>query len=206
VEHYRPKGEVIEGKVRSKPGYYWLAATWANLLPSCTDCNSPRRQEVDSSGEKVVRGKGNHFPLVAGTKRARVPGKERQEKPLLLHPEIDDPEEHIEFATERERAGVIRAALRKGEPSKKGLASIEVYALDRPQLTQAREFTAKRLLSHLRNTRNSERRHRDKPGDPNLKQEYDENLADLLVFLNSRQPYSAMAKQIARVELPGFII
>src|SRR5688572_13150422 len=40
VEHYRPKGEVIDGDERVRPGYYWLAANWENLLPSCTDCNS----------------------------------------------------------------------------------------------------------------------------------------------------------------------
>src|SRR5712671_4895281 len=27
VEHYRPKGEILEGNVRVQPGYYWLAAT-----------------------------------------------------------------------------------------------------------------------------------------------------------------------------------
>ncbi len=49
VEHWRPKGEIarIESgkriKVR-KPGYYWLAAEWTNLLPSCIDCNRQRSQ------------------------------------------------------------------------------------------------------------------------------------------------------------------
>ena len=31
VEHYRPKGEIVEGDERVKPGYYWLAASWDNL-------------------------------------------------------------------------------------------------------------------------------------------------------------------------------
>jgi hypothetical protein len=202
VEHYRPKGEVIEGRQRIKPGYYWLAATWQNLLPSCTDCNSPRRQQTEG-GQKVVRGKGNYFPLAPGSRRAKVPGQEKREKPLLLNPEVDQPDTHIEFPADRARAGVVRAALLNGKPSPKGLASIDVYALDRPQLTRARADFAARLFSHLRNTRNSEQRHRARPADPGLKQEYDENLADLAAFLAPAQPYSAMARQIARAELPG---
>src|SRR4051812_36358022 len=38
VEHYRPKGGVeIDGDL-TEPFYYWLAAEWTNLLPSCADC------------------------------------------------------------------------------------------------------------------------------------------------------------------------
>ena len=43
VEHWRPKGKV-ETANGEYPGYYWLAATWANLLPSCIDCNRSRKQ------------------------------------------------------------------------------------------------------------------------------------------------------------------
>ena len=53
VEHFRPKGGVIEedgskakyldkkGVERDHPGYYWLAYDWRNLLPSCQLCNQP---------------------------------------------------------------------------------------------------------------------------------------------------------------------
>ena len=49
VEHWRPKGEIKfideNGTKKSlKPGYYWLAAEWSNLLPSCIDCNRQRNQ------------------------------------------------------------------------------------------------------------------------------------------------------------------
>ena len=203
VEHYRPKGAFVEGKVRVKPGYYWLAASWQNLLPSCTDCNSPRRQEMEA-GKKVVRGKGNYFPLEPGSKRAHSPGREVSEKPLLLHPEIDDPDAHLEFLTEHDRVGVIRAALIGGQASAKAEASIDVYALDRPQLTSARAGHAKRLLSHIRATRKSLDEHRSRPGDPQLKQEYDEYRSELIdLYLSPVNPYCAMARQIARAELPG---
>src|SRR5688500_10656800 len=56
VEHFRPKGRiVVEGKP-SKPGYYWLAARWENLLPSCIDCNRERKQLLET-GQKSLVGK-----------------------------------------------------------------------------------------------------------------------------------------------------
>ena len=52
-------------------GYYWLAATWPNLLLSCADCNRPRTQD-DCDGNARVIGKANFFPLVDETKRANA--------------------------------------------------------------------------------------------------------------------------------------
>ena len=153
--------------------------------------------------KEVVRGKGNSFPLMPRTKRAKKPGQEQLEKPLLLNPELDDPEKHIEFAVERERAGIIRPKLQKGMPSPKGVASIDVYALDRPQLTQARAHFARRLLAHLRNTRDSFADHQAKPSNAMLKKRYEDNLEDLRTFVEPGQPYCAMARQIVRAVLPG---
>jgi uncharacterized protein (TIGR02646 family) len=45
IEHYRPKSEVLIGGKKCKPGYYWLAAKWDNLLASCIYCNRPNRHE-----------------------------------------------------------------------------------------------------------------------------------------------------------------
>ena len=72
IEHYRPKGAILDpdGKIR-KPGYYWLAAEWTNLLPSCIDCNRERGHEYEDGRE--VTGKANKFPLVDETKRAAAP-------------------------------------------------------------------------------------------------------------------------------------
>lgn len=201
VEHYRPKNAVMEDDRLLQPGYYWLAATWDNLLPSCTDCNSPRRQ-VEDGGQSRVRGKGNYFPLVPGTKRARSPGGEAREAPLLLHPEEDAVEVHLEFLAESERLGIVRAALVSGGPSARGEASIEVYALDRPRLVVERQNAAKRLLSHLRNTRNSLRRHREDPANEELREEYELNLQDLREMIATDKPHTGMLRAILRKEFP----
>jgi hypothetical protein len=203
VEHYRPKGAIIEGKRLIKPGYFWLAAEWENLLPSCSDCNSPRRQDEDD-GKSRVRGKGNFFPIAKGSRRARAPGSEKKELPLLLHPERDFPEEHLEFPTDRRRLGLVIPARKKGKDSPRGQASIEYYALDRPQLKWNREQDAKRLLAHLRNTRQSLRDFKDDPTNAQRRKLYEENIEDLQDFIAPGQQYLALMRTILREEFPEF--
>ena len=99
IEHYRPKGEV-EG-VPDHPGYWWLAAEWENLLPSCIDCNRKRRQKTPKAGSSSLAtlaedgdfdrqatlnsGKEASFPLAsergARFQRRRQPGGRRRRPP-----------------------------------------------------------------------------------------------------------------------------
>ncbi len=46
VEHFRPKGGVRQRRSDplDRPGYYWLAYDWSNLLLSCQSCNGPQAQ------------------------------------------------------------------------------------------------------------------------------------------------------------------
>lgn len=90
VEHYRPKGRVKENSVH--PGYYWLAYTWDNLLPSCTFCNQ-RRTDQPTWDEPIAgppAGKLDQFPLLDEQERAMDPDCDLdKEKPLLLSPCVD---------------------------------------------------------------------------------------------------------------------
>jgi hypothetical protein len=93
IEHFRPKARVddektgepikiqVDGDTKNHPGYYWLAYDCKNLLPSCILCNQ--------------EGKRNFFP-VEGFRAVR-PGEEEQERPLLIHPVFDNPEDHLEM-------------------------------------------------------------------------------------------------------------
>lgn len=98
IEHYRPK--------KGSFSYYWLGYEWSNLLPVCEKCNNA---------------KGDKFPVEvpsralpdAGIKcRVKIPlflpngdldiGAMKandsyllDEKPYLLHPEIDEPKEFL---------------------------------------------------------------------------------------------------------------
>jgi uncharacterized protein (TIGR02646 family) len=138
IEHFRPKGEIVEeDKTRIAPGYYWLASDWDNLLFSCNNCNRKSTQEIDDGSSETV-GKGNKFPLVKGSKRCTIDSEDvyTVEEPgrLLLNPCIDKPEDHLLFLEN----GAVQAKMIDGAPSLKAETSIEVYGLYRKPLTESR--------------------------------------------------------------------
>lgn len=137
IEHFRPKSKVTDADNKPilvgtptgrkpHPGYYWLAYDWKNLLLSCRDCNSVSNSK---SGGKPI-GKGTQFPVKDF--RAANRGEENREEPLLIHPVLENPEEHLEV----DETGVINA---KNE-SEKGKACIDIFGLnDREALLEARK-------------------------------------------------------------------
>lgn len=95
VEHHRPKSAVRQTRdgAEERPGYYWLAYEWTNLMLACVLCNQPR---VESDGQPT--GKGTLFPLADPAKRARSHHDSlADEEPLLLDPYADNPDEHIDY-------------------------------------------------------------------------------------------------------------
>jgi uncharacterized protein (TIGR02646 family) len=138
VEHWRPKGGVLEddGTALDR-GYYWLASEWENLLPSCIDCNRERRQRLADLGMQIRSvGKAGRFPIAPGSRRATKPGEEKDEKPLLLHPAFDRCEDHFEYTGE----ALIRAKTHDNPAPEKAEKSIEVYALNRSGLVEERRL------------------------------------------------------------------
>lgn len=83
VEHFRPKGGYcLNGKLE-RPGYYWLAYDWNNLLFSCSECNTSY--------------KGNHFPLEDENMRDIASQDISKEKALLIQPVVENPGDFIAF-------------------------------------------------------------------------------------------------------------
>ncbi len=194
IEHFRPKGKITDGGRDIRPGYWWLAGSWSNLLPSCTDCNSPRKQR-EPNGILRLSGKGNQFPLLDPAKRARVEGAEKSEKPLILDPCNGRirPDEHLEFVLDGEDRVLIRATMKNnGQQSQIGIESIRVYALDRPVLTKARQATAKRLKFRIEDARKA---------FAELKK-FDRRVAELNDYLSDEQPYLGMCRQLVSQMLP----
>ncbi len=191
VEHYRPKGGYInrEGKL-SKPGYYWLAAVWGNLLPSCIDCNRAREQEVEEARRSV--GKANQFPIANERSRARHPGEEERERRLLLHPCLDEPEEHLRFNAD---GSIDPARDRRGRLSPKGKASIEVYALDRKGLKDSRARRLKELEVLMTHIERVARLLEQDPADEGLASLLKDFRKDLEAFAEPDRQYSLMARQ-----------
>jgi uncharacterized protein (TIGR02646 family) len=194
VEHFRPKGEVREEDgTTTRPGYYWLAVEWENLFASCIDCNS-WRYYLDSRGEPVRLGKANRFPLADPSNRARAPGDEVREEPLILNPTACDPTEHLEFTA----AGIVVARQQaSGELSVHGSVSIDVFALQRPLLVERRRAHAIRVQAAIAAVRIAARNRDKYPEDPDFPGYLEGAKRDLLTFLDSEAEFSSLARDLA---------
>lgn len=81
IEHFRPKTKCSD-RTPSKPAYWWLAYDWDNLFFACRLCN----QEY----------KKMQFPIAG--KRASAPKDDLiAEKPFLINPASENPEEFIDY-------------------------------------------------------------------------------------------------------------
>jgi uncharacterized protein (TIGR02646 family) len=198
VEHFRPKGGyVVHNKTTNKdefkrPGYYWLAASWENLMPSCIDCNRERTQ-VFANGEFGKVGKANKFPLASERTRAKKSGDEKKEKPLLLDPCSDEPSEHLEFTED----GIVRPALdTSNKESRKGKISIEVYGLTRSGLVRRRSNWALMVMASIRRLKNLEVQLDSRPGDVFLEQSILDEIKLIKSCMDPSHEYSGMARQL----------
>jgi uncharacterized protein (TIGR02646 family) len=191
IEHYRPKGGVVIGSQRVEPGYYWLAAEWTNLLPSCPDCNRSRYHKFDDDTEEK-RGKANQFPI-ANDPRTLKPGCETNEERLLLHPYFDDPAEYLRYVSK----GVIQAVPdAAGIAKRKGLTSIQVYGLDRPRLTELRADVWIRIERMVARAQRDMLDASESPDDLAAFARMKESLEDLRLELSSRAMFLAMIRQL----------
>lgn len=126
VEHYRPKAAFCQrsGGPLRRPGYYWLAYEWQNLLFCCEKCNR--------------EGKGNLFPIRRVRRRATSPQHSlAAEEPLLLNPADDEPSQYLQFS------GEFVFPVRK---SRRGQATIDTLKLNRDQLAGQRRKHLKILM------------------------------------------------------------
>jgi uncharacterized protein (TIGR02646 family) len=115
IEHFRPKAAVNDGVNVLRPGYYWLAYEWTNLLFACEACNR--------------RNKGCLFPLTEPSRRARSHHDPiTDEAPLFINPCDDEPSIHIGF---REHVPYAK--------TERGRATIDALGLARPELNADRE-------------------------------------------------------------------
>lgn len=126
IEHFRPKlgYKQDENDEFHKPGYFWLAYDWNNLLFSCQKCNEQY--------------KNNYFPLKNTSKRCN-PSKSfdvSKEEPLLINPSVIDPSFHIKFDNE------IPVGI-----TEEGNTTIKVLRLDREELNESRREILNKLLA-----------------------------------------------------------
>jgi len=196
VEHFRPKGAVADEDDHS--GYYWLAATWENLLPSCIDCNRKRNQDDVVVGETISLGKKDRFPI--GGTRARTPEDSLpRERARLIDPTIDDPDHLLRFDTE---LGIVVPRAGGGVNRSRALHSIEVYGLNRSGLVTDRLHVLRLIDHHLEVIRllTTVRNELDDKDLDRLRDIVDEVIGlEIQAILDMRdpsRPYSGMARQV----------
>jgi uncharacterized protein (TIGR02646 family) len=199
IEHWRPKHEVVDGRGRIKrPAYYWLAADWENLFPSCIDCNRRRYYQITSGDGSSTRllGKQNIFPLAPGSRRARKPGQHKKEKPALLNPCRDRPEKYLEFPSDPGLAGQVRPRCdRRGRPLYRAVTSIEVYGLCRPALVFARKKRFLEVLVQIRRLEEAQARF-EECGSDKAAEVVRREAESLGAYCVPTERYSMMARQM----------
>jgi hypothetical protein len=149
VEHYRPKGAVAEDE--NHGGYWWVAANWDNLLPSCIDCNRQRGQVLvnpsDSLAELAIStkpvltqaGKKDSFPIQVGSIRTLAEVINfASERPLLLDPCRDEPSESLGYSFDGTSPNGLMLPAGDHERRQRGAVSIQIYGLNRLKLVQDR--------------------------------------------------------------------
>lgn len=116
VEHFRPKAAVRQSPTdpEQRPGYYWLAYIWSNLLFSCEICNRSHKRSF--------------FPLADASRRVRSHRAAlADETPLLIDPAADDPDLSLGFRDEVAFGRDIR-----------GETTIRYLGLNRDELCESR--------------------------------------------------------------------
>ena len=203
IEHFRPKGEIEELKAsgNSKPGYYWLAADWDNLLLSCRNCNQKSKQQTATDDRLNSLGKMNQFPLFDEAKRVRTHEGDMNEEEtvrLLLNPCIENPEEYFKYNI---NSGVIQPKKQEEFPKQRALASVKVFGLQRVPLVHAREKKAVQILKQMTRV---ERRYKDllrsiDDEDDDIverQEELDWEIEELHGFLDPKEQYLGLARQM----------
>lgn len=89
IEHFRPKKGVRQRRNQNdiRPGYFWLAYTWKNLLLACHQCNSVYKKTLFPLTNPKIRTHytmSHHYDIAV-------------EQPLFIDPSSVDPRKHIRF-------------------------------------------------------------------------------------------------------------
>ena len=139
VSHHRPPGNAVgfreQSDVASPDHYSWFAYEWDNIFLSCVACN---------------RAKRNLFPVQGPRARLRSSWAEAEngEEALLVNPCRVEPRKHMRFGADGSVGGADEV----------GRVTVEVFNLNRSDLTQARAQTFRQCFGWLGEGRTDEER------------------------------------------------
>lgn len=208
IEHFRPKGRIHE--CPSHPGYWWLAAAWENLLPSCIDCNRSRYQEAtelvdaplpDEKNGRFFLGKGDRFPILGPAHAMSEHEELDSEDPALIDPTYRDPKRHLKWLL-REDKNLIGPQERGGQVDQYGHHTYQVFGLNRQGLVEQRTAWWRRVKTQLVDVRDMLEIGVMAP-DPAGKLMRDlafAKLDQLGAYAHPSEPYSAMVEELLAQE------
>lgn len=145
IEHFRPKGRVSD--VPGHKGYWWLASTWKNLLPSCILCNREQHNElfdITTANFNIARiksGKVDHFPLAGPYRATKENDDIEREDPLLIDPTQRDPALYLTWK-KIDNSYIIVPLHQSGVTIPYARTSIQIYGLNRRPLVESRTEVA----------------------------------------------------------------
>jgi len=120
INHYRPKSL-----------YPWLQYEWSNLHLCCHKCNMASNVRFPIKGSPIKEPPSDKMQWRADSRTLL------EEKPLLLNPEVDTPENHLHF----DPKGIIYGRTDRGHET------IQVYNLNRKELISRRK---KKVMDFLK--------------------------------------------------------
>ena len=190
VDHFRPKASVDGDGTHD--GYWWLAFTWRNYRYSSQWCNQRRVGDVN----EMSGGKGDRFPLLRGSFRARTESDELwRENVALIDPVHPEDWTLLTFIPN----GYPTPSRAEGTPEHTRAAiSIEVYHLNCRELVDGRRPLAGRVQ---RLVENMERLLPDIGSNYRSRDVYTEQQRELFRLIRKTAEYSAAALAYARGEV-----
>lgn len=184
VDHFRPKAY-----------YKWLAFSLENFRYSCTFCNS-RRTDAETC---ETGGKGDYFPLEAGSTRAVAPGEEDKEHPILLNPCIASDPTLLDFDDDGRPAARYPHHPKRYRRAK---ISIRLFHLDHSDLVERRRGLAIELNAKIKAANDLYDQVDD--GNVAITNSYNSHVRDLKNAMAEKAELSVFAKKIisGRRDLP----
>jgi uncharacterized protein (TIGR02646 family) len=161
IDSFRPRSRAVnlDGTLLSDY-YWWLVYEWDNLIFSCPTCNKLKGSRFPIEGTRVPIGEKSEEKLL-------------EERPLLLDPCRDFPEEELIF----DEKGKVASDINRGR------VTIDVLGLNRSTLVEARAAEFKLLHLEWKNLLSAEE-HPDKKS---------RSLFSSLI--HSSRPFLAMRRQ-----------
>lgn len=143
VEHYRSKNAGKYLAERNHKGYYWLGGEWSNLLLACPKCNGYKGTKFPIIGIRLFHGTmfKNFNKINTFNRKGCIANQTPliHELPLLLNPEIDEPQKHLTFNSN----GLFETK------SLKGTATISILELNRGDLWVKRKTIRNEILKNF---------------------------------------------------------